>query len=885
MFAFLIKLAIMIALAYVLRPKPPKPPRSAGLEEFQIPTAEEGRSIQVIFGKRREKGPNVVWYGDLKANAIKEGGSSGFCGMGRTKAQVVGYVYFLGVHFICGYANADGIKQIWVGEKCVWPSSDKPNIEAADASANDETKFINALNIFGGTDIGKEGGIKGFVDIQYGAANQGRNSYLKKRLGTNISAYRGLLSVILKQVYIGTSAYLKPWSFLIKRTNKLVNGTAQWYTIGNKHIIRPGELTGDDLNAIHIIRECLIDKEWGLGFSEGDINDENFKACADKLKEEGYGLSIIWDDGSAMDDFIDKILQIIAGSLYQNLSTGKWEIGLTRDDYDIENLESFNEDQIIEMEDFSKPGLGEVVDQITINWYDKIWDKNRSITLPDPAMIIKQGGKVIDTTFNYYSICNKELANKVAARELQLATSMLVSMRIKANRQMAHLKPNDVFKLSWSNLGIVNMIVRVLEVNYGHLTKNEIILNCCEDVFGTACTVIEDPPDTQWTDPVHDPVNTTHRFLMEVPYWHLCNYGLGQDVVNIMDDNIALMFALAAKPETTPDSYEFDLLVKLSPSYDFNNEGNGCFTSTAVLKNNLERLNLESNWIELENVQDLDLVSEDTYAIIEHPTNDEESEIVLILAVDNTEDAEKIKIARGILDTRPAVHSAGDRIWFVNFVDHATPVISKDYTQGDSPRVKFLTKTGKGILLEGDATEENSNPTYLSFNSRMIRPYLPGNFKIDDRSIKTLFFHDDLNLTWNHRDRTHRDQIRTLVKHTYAGDYGQEAGATYTLQIWNEAGIVMGREETGLTGKSYTYTEAMEINDFGSTQDKLRVKLWTVRDTYTSWQIYDLIIKRLNIKGSSAGQSGVSGTLKVADEWLKGNLAAQSGASGTLTVA
>jgi len=808
----------------------------------------------------------------------------GFLGSSKPKPQIVGYKYSLGIHFILGYSNADGVKQIWVGEKCVWPTPNNPNVEAADASANDETKSINAPTIFGGTEVGKEGGVKGSVDIQYGAANQGKNSYLMSRLGTYISAYRGLLSLILKQVYIGTSAYLKPWSFLIKRTNKLVSGAAQWYTTGNKHIIRPGELTGDDLNAIHIIRECLIDKEFGLGFSEGDTNDENFKACADTLKTEGYGLSVIWDSSSAVEDFIDRTLEIVAGSLFQNLSTGKWEIALTRDDYTVENLESFNEDQIIEIEEFSRPGYGEVVDQVTVNWHDKIWNKNRSVTIPNPAMIIKQGGKIIEKIFNYYSICNKELANKVASRELQLATSMLANMRIKANRQMSHLKPNDVFKLSWSNLGIVNMVVRVLEVNYGNLAKNEIVLNCCEDVFGTVYTVYEDPPDTQWTDPVHDPVDTDNRFLMEIPFWHLCNHVFGQDIVGTLDDDIAFMFAMAAKPTTTPDSYEFNLLVKFSPSYDFDNEGYGCFTSTATLKNNLERLNSESDWIELENVQDLDLISEGTYAIIEHPTDDEESEVVLILAVDDSIDAEKIKIARGILDTKPSIHSAGDRIWFVSFTDYTIPVVCKDFTQGDSPRVKFLTKTGKGILAEGDATEENTTPTYLAFNSRMIRPYLPGNFKIDSRSIKTLFFHDDLDLTWNHRDRTHQDQIRTLVKHIYAGDYGQEAGATYTLQIWNEAGTVMGREETGLTGKSYTYTEAMEIADFGSTQDKLRVKLWTVRGSYISWQIYDLIIKRLNIKGTCTAQSGVTGTLRVANDWLKGTCAAQSGASGTLTV-
>jgi hypothetical protein len=66
---FLIKLVIMVALAFALRPKPktPTPPKAAGIEEFDIPTAEEGRPIQVLFGKRRIAGPNVVWYGDLKA--------------------------------------------------------------------------------------------------------------------------------------------------------------------------------------------------------------------------------------------------------------------------------------------------------------------------------------------------------------------------------------------------------------------------------------------------------------------------------------------------------------------------------------------------------------------------------------------------------------------------------------------------------------------------------------------------------------------------------------------------------------------------------------------------------------------------------------------------
>lgn len=70
--SFLIYIAVTMAIAYLMAPKPklPKPPKPTGLEEFDIPTAEEGRPVQVLFGKRRMKGPNCVWYGDLKSVAI-----------------------------------------------------------------------------------------------------------------------------------------------------------------------------------------------------------------------------------------------------------------------------------------------------------------------------------------------------------------------------------------------------------------------------------------------------------------------------------------------------------------------------------------------------------------------------------------------------------------------------------------------------------------------------------------------------------------------------------------------------------------------------------------------------------------------------------------------
>lgn len=46
-------------------------PKPASLSDVDVPTAEEGRPVPVVFGMALIRGANVVWYGDLKAEPIK----------------------------------------------------------------------------------------------------------------------------------------------------------------------------------------------------------------------------------------------------------------------------------------------------------------------------------------------------------------------------------------------------------------------------------------------------------------------------------------------------------------------------------------------------------------------------------------------------------------------------------------------------------------------------------------------------------------------------------------------------------------------------------------------------------------------------------------------
>ena len=71
-----IGLALLLnAVAAVLSPRDRnRGPQATGLDEFDIPTAEEGRPIPVLFGTVLVKGPNVVWSGDLDVDPIREKG-------------------------------------------------------------------------------------------------------------------------------------------------------------------------------------------------------------------------------------------------------------------------------------------------------------------------------------------------------------------------------------------------------------------------------------------------------------------------------------------------------------------------------------------------------------------------------------------------------------------------------------------------------------------------------------------------------------------------------------------------------------------------------------------------------------------------------------------
>ena len=139
--------AALFVLAELLRPKPDlENAKPASLGDFQFPTATEDRVIPLLWGTVRQKGPNVVWYGDFIQEAITEEVKTGLF---SSETLTKGFRYYLGVQFALCRGPVDALRRIWVGDVEVYSAT---AINAMDVgSAGTGYRRGDILTLSGGT--------------------------------------------------------------------------------------------------------------------------------------------------------------------------------------------------------------------------------------------------------------------------------------------------------------------------------------------------------------------------------------------------------------------------------------------------------------------------------------------------------------------------------------------------------------------------------------------------------------------------------------------------------------------------------------------------------------------------------------------------------------
>jgi hypothetical protein len=564
-----------------------------------------------------------------------------------------------------------------------------------------------------------------------------------------------------------------------------------------------GETTVGDLNAVHIIRECLTDLDWGLGYPEADIDDTAFQAAADTLYDEGFGLSLLWDRQIPIEDFIREICKHIDANVYPDLATGEWTIKLIRDDYSVGGLTTLDPSNVERVEGWTRPALDELVNSVTVRYWDASTGADASVPLQDSAAVQMQGAEIAQT-LSYPGITSAALATRVAQRDLRALSTPLASCTLYTHRAaVAGLGPGSAFLYSWPDYG-ASLVMRVTELAYGRDTA--VRLKCAEDVFGLPTVSVLDEPESEWTPPGSAPTAATVRLVTEAPYWELVQR-LGEAAA---EDRLAANpdagFLLASAGRPSSGAVHAAMQVDAGAGYAETAVVDFCPVAELV-----DPIDETDNALVLTGAVDIDLVTLGTHGQID-------DELVEIVAISTT----AATIARGVLDTVPAAHAAGAKLICWDAYAGSDPT---EYVTAEALDVKLLPVTGTGTLEASDAPVDS-----VTMDQRALRPYPPGKVRVngDAYPVEVVGL---MTVTWAHRDRL--QQTATLVDEGEAS-IGPEDGTTYSVEVYGN-GDLLRHTETGITGTSWA-----EDSGDGVGNGDLTVKVWSVRDALAS--LYQAVV-------------------------------------------
>jgi hypothetical protein len=690
--------------------------------------------------------------------------------MGGKKKVVVGYRYYAGVHLIACHGPVDRLNRIIVGERVAWTGSQTSN----------GTISINKPDLFGGDK--REGGIQGAVDVMLGGDTQGQNAYLQSRLGANIPAYRRLFSLVLNRPMLSAiNPYIKPWKPDVTRFPN-----PGWYSARRA-------IGTMDANPAHIVVECLTNKDWGLGYNLTDLNLTAFTTCADTLHSEGFGLSILWDKQTKVQDFIQEILAHIDAALYVDPATGLFTMRLIRNDLVANALPLFGNDEIISVDSFGRSLAADMPNTLTVRYVDRD-GQTQAVTVHDIGGL-ESSGQTVATTVDMPGIPTQELALRVAMRELGHLARPLAKMSATFTRAASDVRIGDGVRITAPEYGLNQQIFRVMGVGYGTLADGTVRMELIEDAFSLPAYSFTVSQDSLWTSPYTQPVPATQRAVIEAPWWTVVRdlTGESQTAQSEIDPEGGILMVGAGA--LAQDASAFEVWTRQG-SAAFAIEESGAPTPSALLT---AQVNVSQNTFTLSSIDRIDEVELNSWAILRPGTTNEE--IVAVTAINTG--AGTITVSRGVLDTTPKAHPAATRIYFL---DSGRALSSVQYLAGETLNIKILPRTSLGVLALNDAPTDTR-----TFTGRATRPYAPGNFRFNGVAYPATIS-GALTLTWAHRNRL--SQTSYIVAQN-EGNIGPEPDTTYTVRLYGQDGLLK-RTVTGLSGTTYTWDTEAEDSGLAS---------------------------------------------------------------------
>lgn len=666
------------------------------------------------------------------------------------------------------------------------------------------TSDINKPQLYGGKKEG--GGHVGNFTFYPGSFTQTVNSEMETLGGGSgsVPAYRGTSHIVLEDNYIGETPQLRKMEFTcFCYTDYLSNGYG-------------GRIAtdADDADPMEILYEVLTSEWRGLGVATSKFNLTSFQTASTTLISEGAGMSLLITAAQSGKKVVQEILKQVNGLLYVDMTTGKINIKLIRDDYIPSALTVYDEDDIVAVRSFKKTSWEDVRSQVKVSFSSNDKDSTRIAIAQDMA-VTNMIGQLKTANISFPFCYDPDLASALATRELAAISIPLYKMTVEMNRNAYDLLPGDVIKVSWADYGLTEVIFRVQKADLGELLDNRVVVDLVQDVFAANTVVYASPEDTGWTDDRPVPQVIYNYAVIDMPYF------FSSQLQFPIADGYGDVIPFAPSPQVGSTAFSFLTSEVTGGEYAVSPDGalypvtglfNGAYSKLAGFENGLDATGFTVDGI---------TGGEDAT-----PTNSTEAQIKagvsgLIYAngewmgfktaTDNGGGSWTFSgVYRGLLGTIPVDHADNSRWFILSNVLLGTgsrPALVED----GNIYFKLLDQVGGEIQdasefsevtqALGDVADRPLRPRLISLDG--ARTAVPYNFSADFT----------VNVTWVNSNRA-AGQVTLEDDATETPDQAEQ----YDLEVW-----IDGAQDMALSDTNITSPYALDMSSATGTQGELRL--------------------------------------------------------------
>lgn len=533
-------------------------------------------------------------------------------------------------------------------------------------------------------------------------------------------------------------------------------------------IVGTGGLTA--MNPAHLLYYSFVSPTME-GLPAAMLDDAHWRVGAETLFNEGFGLCTEWVPGSeSVEQFRQRICNVIGGFLAKSRRDGKWRLHLPRGQYVLEDLPVLTDDDVLEWKE-EPSTIDDAVNQLQTRWFDPVLKESRITPAEHALGAIDAFGGVISQTVDYPEIPHEPLALRKNSQELQARSTPLRRINPVCNRKVAFWDVGTYFRVQCPRRGIADMVMLLVRNDVGESPTSACRITAMEDIWTMPATSYTGPQPPVDYNPPQIPLPAPSQRAFEAPYVELAATLPSGTLEALAPESGYLQFV--AQQPASGLNYT---LATAADGEDFEEYTLGDWCPTAVVS---EAVGRDQKVIPLASGSGLAQVEIGSAVLWD-------DEICRVDGLDLEADPVQLTLGRGCADTVATVHEAGSRIWFY---DEWAATDQREYALGEMVTARALTRTSRARLRIDDAPSAQ-----VEMQERHARPYPPGRVRINDAVSPPEPVLGEVEVTWAHRDRLlQADQLFDQE----AASIGPEPGTTYNVRWYSNDDLV--HSENGLT--------------------------------------------------------------------------------------